>query len=131
MLYLIERAKKCLDFSATVYMIHLLFCMLYGGFPSSITWWVVNGTGLAIMALLGEYLCIRRELREIPITRNRSRIYPRTPNQLPRRHGKHAPSSIESTTDYRNIHYHLHKESKWKNRLSKFLSTVAQEMGTN
>lgn len=75
MLYLIERAKKCLDFSATVYIIHLLLCTLYGGFPSSITWWVVNGTGLAIMALLGEYLCIRRELREIPITRYRSSKY--------------------------------------------------------
>lgn len=45
---------------------------MYGGWPSSITWWVVNGTGVAVMALLGEYLCIRRELREIPITRYRS-----------------------------------------------------------
>lgn len=72
LLYLIERAKKCLDFSATVYIIHLCICILYGGWPSSITWWVVNGTGLAIMALLGEYLCIKRELREIPISRLRS-----------------------------------------------------------
>ena len=36
------------------------------------TWWVVNGTGLVVMSLLGEYLCIKRELREIPITRLRS-----------------------------------------------------------
>ncbi|KAI7986131.1 hypothetical protein LOK49_LG14G01871 [Camellia lanceoleosa] len=72
MLHLIERAKKCLDFSATLYIIHLFICIVYGGWPSSITWWVVNGTGLAVMALLGEYLCIRRELREIPITRYRS-----------------------------------------------------------
>nr|DAD26969.1 TPA_asm: hypothetical protein HUJ06_028437 [Nelumbo nucifera] len=71
-LYLIERAKKCLDFSATIYIIHLFMCIVYGGWPSSITWWVVNGTGLAVMALLGEWLCIRRELREIPITRYRS-----------------------------------------------------------
>ena len=72
MLHLIERAKKCLDFSATVYIIHLFICIIYGGWPSSITWWVLNGTGVAVMALLGEYLCIRRELREIPITRFRS-----------------------------------------------------------
>ncbi|GMQ08702.1 hypothetical protein CsSME_00052310 [Camellia sinensis var. sinensis] len=72
MLHLIERAKKCLDFSATLYIIHLFICIVNGGWPSSITWWVVNGTGLAVMALLGEYLCIRRELREIPITRYRS-----------------------------------------------------------
>lgn len=74
MLYLIERAKKCLDFSATLYIIHLFICTLYGGWPSSITWWVVNVTGLAVMALLGEYLCIRRELREIPITRLRANV---------------------------------------------------------
>ncbi|KAA8540430.1 hypothetical protein F0562_024651 [Nyssa sinensis] len=72
MIYLIERAKKCLDFSATLYIIHLFICIIFGGWPLSITWWVVNGTGLAVMALLGEYLCIRRELREIPITRYRS-----------------------------------------------------------
>lgn len=72
--YLIERAKKCLDFSATVYIIHLFICIVYGGWPSSITWWIVNVTGLAVMALLGEYLCIKRELREIPITRYRSSV---------------------------------------------------------
>lgn len=32
----------------------------------------MNVTGVAVMALLGEYLCIKRELREIPITRYRS-----------------------------------------------------------
>ncbi|KAK2984877.1 hypothetical protein RJ640_008642 [Escallonia rubra] len=72
LLYLVERAKKCLDFSATLYIIHLFICIVYGGWPSSITWWVVNGSGLAMMALLGEYLCIQRELREIPIPRYRS-----------------------------------------------------------
>ncbi|XP_022723780.1 protein SYS1 homolog [Durio zibethinus] len=69
MLYLIERAKKCLDFSATLYIIHLFICIIYGGWPSSITWWVVNGTGVAVMAFLGEHLCIKRELREIPLAR--------------------------------------------------------------
>jgi hypothetical protein len=73
MLHLIERAKKCLDFSATVYIVHLFICIIYGGWPTSLTWWVVNGTGIAVMALLGEYLCIRRELREIPITTTRHR----------------------------------------------------------
>ncbi|KAJ8773429.1 hypothetical protein K2173_004259 [Erythroxylum novogranatense] len=42
--------------------------------PSTITWWIVSGAGLVLMALLGEYLCIRRELREIPITRYRSNV---------------------------------------------------------
>jgi hypothetical protein len=67
MFFLIERAKKCLDFAATLYIIHLFLCLIYGGWPSSVTWWVSNGVGLAAMALLGEWLCIRRELRDIPI----------------------------------------------------------------
>ncbi|XP_011002695.1 PREDICTED: protein SYS1 homolog [Populus euphratica] len=74
MLYLIERAKKCLDFSATLFIIHLFICIIYGGWPSSITWWVVNGTGFAVMARLGKYLCSKRELREIPISRYRSNV---------------------------------------------------------
>lgn len=72
LLYLVERAKKCLDFAATLYIIHLFICIIYGGWPSSITWWVVNLSSLALMSLLGEWLCIRRELREIPITRLRA-----------------------------------------------------------
>lgn len=74
LLYLIERAKKCLDFSATVYIVHLFICIIYGGWPTSVIWWIVNGSGLAVMALLGEYLCIQRELREIPISRLRSSV---------------------------------------------------------
>ncbi|GJM94019.1 hypothetical protein PR202_ga10630 [Eleusine coracana subsp. coracana] len=74
MLYVIERAKKCLDFAATLYIIHLFICIVYGGWPASVTWWVVNITGLAIMSLLGEYLCIRRELKEIPISRLRASV---------------------------------------------------------
>ncbi|GLU14550.1 hypothetical protein SLE2022_311110 [Rubroshorea leprosula] len=72
MLYLIERSKKCLDFSFTLYLIHLFLCIIYGGWPSSITWWVVHGTGLAIMTLLGEHLCINHESKEIQIPRYRS-----------------------------------------------------------
>jgi hypothetical protein len=75
MLYVIERAKKCLDFAATLYIIHLFICIVYGGWPASVTWWVLNITGLATMALLGEYLCIRRELKEIPISRLRASKY--------------------------------------------------------
>ncbi|PIN09841.1 Integral membrane protein involved in transport between the late Golgi and endosome [Handroanthus impetiginosus] len=72
LVYIVERAKKCLDFCATLYIIHLFICFIYGGWPASITWWVVHITGLAVMELLGEHLCMKRELREIPIPRYRS-----------------------------------------------------------
>ncbi|KAG6382219.1 hypothetical protein SASPL_158149 [Salvia splendens] len=72
LVYLVERTRKCLDFSSTLYIIHLFICLLYGGWPSTITWWVVNITGLAVMVLLGEHLCKKRELRDIPVGRYRS-----------------------------------------------------------
>ena len=72
LLLIVERAKKCLDFTVTMYIIHLFICLIYGGLPSSIAWWVVNGIGAATMAVLGEWLCIRRELREIPTRSSRA-----------------------------------------------------------
>eukprot|EP00245_Coleochaete_scutata_P000304 TRINITY_DN10373_c1_g1_i1.p1 TRINITY_DN10373_c1_g1~~TRINITY_DN10373_c1_g1_i1.p1 ORF type:complete len:162 (-),score=29.24 TRINITY_DN10373_c1_g1_i1:861-1346(-) len=67
LMLLIERAKKCLDFTCTMYIIHLLFCLVYNGLPSNVTWWSVQGICLAVMVLLGEWLCMRREQLEIPV----------------------------------------------------------------
>lgn len=67
----VERAKNCLDFAATAHALHLCGCVLYDGFPKSWEWWFVNLACVALMALLGEYLCMRRELRDIPLGRLR------------------------------------------------------------
>jgi len=64
---IVEKSKKCLDFSVTLFTLHLLLCTLYDGFPSSWDWWILNILGLIIMVLLGEYFCSRLELREIPL----------------------------------------------------------------
>ena len=63
----VERAKKCLDFTATYYFMHLCGCALYDGFPEGWEWWIVMVVNLIVMSLLGEYLCMRREMREIPL----------------------------------------------------------------
>lgn len=34
----VERAKKCLDFAATLYCIHLLAVSLVSGFPWNMSW---------------------------------------------------------------------------------------------
>ncbi len=68
----VERAKKCLDFTATLYLLHLLFCCAYRGWPRSAEWWVVNLLGLALMAVLGEWLCLRKEMRDIPLITRRA-----------------------------------------------------------
>lgn len=38
---------------------------MYDGFPGSWEWWVVNFVSVVVMALLGEFLCMRRELQAL------------------------------------------------------------------
>ena len=47
MAIVVEKSRKCLDFGATVYLYHLLFCSLFGGCPSTHP----RGT----LVVLGEY----------------------------------------------------------------------------
>ena len=95
----VERAKKCLDFTVTLYFLHLMFCWAYrgashrgkecdvrrsdfpstthggpltrhltpAGWPRSFEWWALNLVGLVIMAVLAEWLCLRKEMEAIPI----------------------------------------------------------------
>jgi hypothetical protein len=63
----VERAKKCLDFAATIHLLHLCCCTMYDGFPNSWEWWIMNLMSLVVMSLLGEYLCMRREMQDIPL----------------------------------------------------------------
>lgn len=66
LMFVVERAKKCLDFSATCYFIHFLVCSFYSGLPHNVEWWAANAVGAGLMALLGEWLCLKREMQEIP-----------------------------------------------------------------
>jgi len=66
--FIVEKSKKCLDFSVTSFTIHLLICSFYEGkFPRSWDWWIMHVLGMIVMILLGEYLCSRLEMREIPL----------------------------------------------------------------
>ncbi|XP_038606288.1 protein SYS1 homolog isoform X2 [Tachyglossus aculeatus] len=68
LLYFIRRGKQCLDFTVTVHFFHFLGCWLYSArFPSTLTWWLVHAVCIALMAVIGEYLCMRTELKEIPL----------------------------------------------------------------
>mmetsp|Transcript_5022 Transcript_5022/g.8757 ORF Transcript_5022/g.8757 Transcript_5022/m.8757 type:complete len:250 (-) Transcript_5022:370-1119(-) len=70
---IVERAKKCLDFAATCYLFHLIFCCVHEGFPTSLGWWLSSSAGLLVMALLGEWLCVRKEMQDIPLNTVRQR----------------------------------------------------------
>ena len=64
---IVEKSKKCLDFSVTLFMIHFILCTLYKGVPATWDWYIVHVLGTILMVLVGEYLCSRRELDDIPM----------------------------------------------------------------
>lgn len=51
---IVERAKKCLDFTTTLYIVHLGICSFYDGVPQNWEWWVLQMASLALMVVLGE-----------------------------------------------------------------------------
>jgi len=59
----VKKAKKCLDFSSTVYIIHALVSCCWGGLPP-LQWWGMNVLGCVITAAESEFLCIRTEMRQ-------------------------------------------------------------------
>ena len=67
MAIIVEKSKKCLDFSVTLFFIHLSACVIYNGIPGTWDWWIIHILGTILMVLLGEYLCSRRELDDIPL----------------------------------------------------------------
>ncbi|KJE91866.1 hypothetical protein CAOG_002934 [Capsaspora owczarzaki ATCC 30864] len=67
LLLIVRRAKQCLDFAATFHLLHLVFSTVYGGFPWSVSWWLVNVASLAFMTVTGEFICMQNELSAIPI----------------------------------------------------------------
>ena len=67
----VGRAKKCLDFAATAYLVHFASCCAVAGVPKGAGWWVTTGVALSVTAILGEYLCVSRELRDIPVAGGR------------------------------------------------------------
>jgi protein SYS1 len=64
---IVEKSKKCLDFSVTLFLLHLLLCTVYDGLPAVLDWWIVHVLATIIMVVLGEYVCSRRELDDIPL----------------------------------------------------------------
>ncbi len=63
---IVEKAKKCVDFTFTLYFIHMWICTGYSAFPSTWQWWMCNIICGVIMAVIGEYWCAVQELKEIP-----------------------------------------------------------------
>uniref|UniRef100_A0A9J8C8A6 SYS1 golgi trafficking protein n=1 Tax=Cyprinus carpio carpio TaxID=630221 RepID=A0A9J8C8A6_CYPCA len=66
--FFIRRGKQCLDFTVTVHFFHVIGCWIYNThLKAALSWWLVNVACMALMAVIGEYLCMRTELRAIPV----------------------------------------------------------------
>ncbi|KAF7492688.1 Protein SYS1 -like protein [Sarcoptes scabiei] len=66
--FIVHRAKKCLDFSLTLFLIHCLIVWFYmGQFPFSFSWWLLIIVSITLMCCLGEYVCLKSELKDIPL----------------------------------------------------------------
>lgn len=69
--YLVQRTKQCMDFACTAHGIHLIFCWVYSGsFPVTFSWWCLNIVTASIMCVCGEFLCMKTELKAIPLCMN-------------------------------------------------------------
>lgn len=64
----VERARKCLDFGASLVGWHAAACVAFSGeAPANWEWWAVNAATLVGVVVLGELLCMRREMVDIPL----------------------------------------------------------------
>jgi hypothetical protein len=52
---IVERARLCLDFAGTLYLIHMILCTQYAGFPKNALWWLMAISSLATTSILGEF----------------------------------------------------------------------------
>ncbi|KAK3085484.1 hypothetical protein FSP39_004106 [Pinctada imbricata] len=67
--YVVQRTKLCLDFAVTAHLVHLVISSIFNAhLPKTLAWWILNITSVALMTVLGEYLCMRTEMKAIPLS---------------------------------------------------------------
>lgn len=66
--YIIQRAKQCLDFSCTLHFFNFIACCVYSGsLVTSFVWYFVQLVCIVLMVVIGEYLCFKTDLKDIPL----------------------------------------------------------------
>eukprot|EP00118_Oscarella_pearsei_P002739 m.11434 g.11434 ORF g.11434 m.11434 type:complete len:155 (+) comp23315_c0_seq3:60-524(+) len=66
--FIVGRSKQCLDFTATMLVLHLVVTTAYSAFPLNWTWWALQIVCLIVTTVVGEYFCMRMEMSAIPVT---------------------------------------------------------------
>ena len=91
----VGRAKKCLDYTLTMYGGHFFWTVVYGGIPKRWEWWGVQTVSMIATVVLSEYLCWQREMEDIPRTEEEDDVevgltetprhqVPDTPGRIPK-----------------------------------------------
>lgn len=63
--HLVRRPRLVLDFALTLIFNHLVFTTYYSAsLPTSLFFWLVMFAGAALMIIVGEQLCVKREMNE-------------------------------------------------------------------
>ena len=69
LLVVVGRAKKCLDFCATMYLWHAVaVCIVSRSVPASVVWWLAAAVCVALSTVVSEMVCLRQEMKEIPVS---------------------------------------------------------------
>jgi hypothetical protein len=67
--FIVEKANKCLDYTLTIFILHIVFvCFHTGKFPWSFEWWLINVGLIFITTILAEWTCMKIEQQEIKLT---------------------------------------------------------------
>ena len=73
--YIIQRAKQCLDFACTLHLVHFIICCIYSShFPTYLAWWLVQISCIVLMVVIGEYLCFRSDMKDIPLVGSKADV---------------------------------------------------------
>lgn len=66
---MVGKAKKCTDFACTIYIYHILFSAFYSKLQmATVSWWLTMVGCGCITTFIGEFLCMKKEMQEIPIS---------------------------------------------------------------
>ena len=73
--YIVQRAKQCLDFTCTLHLLHFIVCCIYSRqFPTYFMWWLVQLVCIVLMVVIGEYLCFRSDMKDIPLVGSKADV---------------------------------------------------------
>lgn len=73
---IVRKPRLVLDFTLTLILCHIILTTYYSAaLPSSLFFWIIMSAGAAITTVLGEQMCVKREMREgISIPPNHEQI---------------------------------------------------------